>query len=122
MNILILEDEIYLAQKVSSKLQEEGYNSTHCAAFKEVDRRLQYDTILLSTNIQVGNTEEIIKKYPKAIIILLVSYVNDATVSRPIKAGANDYVLKPFLMNELIRKIKYFEEFNRIKKQVLYVS
>jgi len=117
MDILILEDDIYLAQKVSSRLQDEGYNSTHHATISDVDSSKTYDTILLSTNIPVGNTEEIIKKYPNAIIILLVSYVSDATVSKPLKAGANDYVLKPFSMDELIRKIKHFEEFNLLKNE-----
>ena len=117
MNILILEDEIYLAQKVASRLQDEGHNPTHLATIKEVDKTKEYDAILLSTNIQVGNTEDIIKKYPNTIIILLVSYINDATVTKPLKAGANDYVAKPFSMDELIRKIKHFQEFNTIKTQ-----
>ena len=115
MNILILEDEIYLAQKVASRLQDEGYNPTHYATINEVPKDKHFDTILLSTNIPVGNTEDIIKKYPNTIIILLVSYVNDATVTKPLKAGANDYVAKPFSVDELIRKIKHFQEFNSIK-------
>ncbi len=117
MDILILEDEIYLAQKVASRLQEEGHNPTHHATIKEVDKTKKYDAILLSTNIQIGNTQDIIKKYPNTIIILLVSYINDATVTKPLKAGANDYVAKPFSMDELIRKIKHFQEFNTLKEQ-----
>lgn len=117
MEILILEDDIYLAQKVASRLQDEGYHPTHHATIKDVDSSKVYDTILLSTNIPVGNTEDIIKKYPKAIIILLVSYVSDATVAKPLKAGANDYVLKPFSMDELFRKIKHFEEFNHLQNK-----
>jgi len=117
MNILILEDEIYLAQKVSSRLQDEGYTPTHHVTIKEVDKSKKYDIILLSTNIQVGDTQSIIKKYPNAIIILLVSYINDATVTKPLKAGAKDYVSKPFSMDELIRKIKHFQEFDILKSK-----
>jgi len=117
MDILILEDEIYLAQKVASKLHDEGHNPTHYATFDEVDKTKTYDAILLSTNIQVGNTEAIIKKYPDTIILLLVAYINDATVTKPIKAGANDYIAKPFSIDELIRKIKHFQEFNNLKKE-----
>jgi len=115
MNILILEDEIYLAQKVATRLQEEGYTTTHHVTYKEIDKTQKYDTILLSTNVQVGDTQEIIKKYKNSIIILLVSYLNDATVTKPIKAGAHDYVLKPFMMDELIRKIKHYVEFKTIE-------
>jgi response regulator of citrate/malate metabolism len=117
MEILILEDDIYLAQKVASRLQDEACNPTHHATISDVDDSKHYDTILLSTNIPVGNTEDIIKRYPNSIIILLVSYVSDATVAKPLKAGANDYVLKPFSMDELIRKIKHFEEFNKLQNK-----
>lgn len=115
MNILILEDDIYLAQKVVVRLQDEGYNAIHNTSINEVNKNKEYDTILLSTNIPVGDTESIIKKFPNSVIILLVSYVSDATVAKPLKAGANDYVLKPFSMDELFRKIKHFEEFNKLK-------
>lgn len=117
MNILILEDEIYLAQKVAARLQEEGYSTTHHVSHKEIDKTIKYDTILLSTNVQVGDTQDIIKRYKNSIIILLVSYLNDATVTKPIKAGAHDYVLKPFMMDELIRKIKHYVEFKQITQE-----
>lgn len=115
MNILILEDDIYLAQKVSVRLQDEGYNAVHHTNINEVGKNKEFDTVLLSTNVPVGDTTAIIKKFPNSVIILLVAYVSDATVAKPLKAGANDYVLKPFSMDELFRKIKHFEEFNQLK-------
>jgi len=117
LNVLILEDDIYLAQKVASKLQDDGYNVTHHTSILEVHGDKTYDTVLLSTNIPVGDTVEIIKKYQSCTIILLVSYVSDATVTKPLKAGASDYVLKPFSIDELIRKIKHYEEFEKLKMQ-----
>lgn len=116
-NVLILEDDIYLSQKVSSKLQDDGYHVSHHASILEVDSSKVYDTVLLSTNIPVGDTIEIIKKYLGSTIILLVSYVSDATVTRPLKAGASDYVLKPFSIDELLRKIRHYEDFKRLQLQ-----
>jgi CheY-like chemotaxis protein len=116
MRILILEDEKYLAQKISARLQDEGYQTVHCTSIKECDYSAYYNTILLSTNL-TGNYEEIIKKYSSSIILLLATYVSEATVTKPINAGASDYILKPFMMDELIRKIKHYEEFNFIKEE-----
>ena len=116
MKILILEDEIYLAQKVSARLQDEGYQTVHFASLKDIDYSVHYNTILLSTNL-IGKYEEVIKKYNTSIILLLVTYVSEATVTKPIKAGASDYILKPFMMDELVRKIKHYEEFNFIKQE-----
>jgi len=42
MNILILDDEFYLAQKVAIKLQEKGNTCTHVSNIKEVDFNIEY--------------------------------------------------------------------------------
>jgi len=116
MNILVLEDEVYLAQKVAARLQDDGYNTVHFASIKDIDYDIHYDTILLSTNL-VGDYNEVIRKYSSSVIILLVTYVSEATVTKPIQSGASDYVLKPFMMDELVRKIKHFEAFNTLRKE-----
>ena len=117
MNILIIDDEIYLAQKVTIRLQEEGYTCSHISNIKEIDFAIVYDTILLSTNLSSDDVQKIIHNNPNTIIILLVSYVNDVTVTKPLKDGANDYIVKPFIMNELVRKISHYEEFKRLKSE-----
>ena len=117
MNILILDEEVYLAQKVAIRLQEEGYNCTHISNIKEMNFDINYDTILLSTNISSNDVHKIIDAFKSSIIILLVSYVNDVTVTKPLKDGADDYIVKPFIMNELVRKIYHYEEFKRLQSQ-----
>jgi DNA-binding NtrC family response regulator len=117
MNILVLDDDIYLGLKVTSRLLEDGYHCDNHACISEVNLGKSYDAVLLSTNLPSDDCNKIIKKYSNSIIILLVTYVSDATVTKPIKAGADDYVLKPFSMDELIRKIKHFGEFKKIEKE-----
>ena len=45
---------------------------------------------------------------------MLITYISNDTVSNPIKAGVSDYIQKPFMIEELVRKIKHFEEFKRL--------
>ena len=116
MNILILDEEVYLAQKVAMRLQEEGNNCTHVSNIKEIDFKTEYDAILLSTNISSSDVQKIIKHFKNRIIILLVSYINDTTVTKPLKDGASDYIVKPFIMDELVRKIYHYDEFKRLKQ------
>jgi len=117
MNILIIDEEIYLAQKVTLKLEEEGEYCTHITNIKELNFNTKYDVILLSTNISSIDVEKIIKHYSSSIIILLVSYVNDATVTKPLKDGAIDYIVKPFIMDELVRKVYHYKEFKILKDE-----
>ena len=39
------------------------------------------------------------------------------TVTKPLAAGAKDYILKPFMIEELIRKIQHFQNHERLKRQ-----
>lgn len=47
----------------------------------------------------------------------MVNYINNDTVSTPLKAGAKDYILKPFMIEELIKKINHYLEFERLLKE-----
>ena len=117
MNILIIENEVYLAQKVASRLFEDGHHCDMVTSYHEITPDVFYDAVLLSTNFPTNACDEIIKNFSNSIVILLVSYISDATVSRPIKMGADDYVLKPFMIDELIRKINLFQNHRKISQQ-----
>lgn len=111
MNILIIENEIYLAQKVVSRLLDDGHICDYMERAHLESLSRDYDIILLSTSIEPLLVKDLIKKYSsKAIILLLVSYISDETVTNPIKDGAKDYIMKPFLMDELIRKIYHYKD------------
>ncbi|MEF3191900.1 MAG: response regulator, partial [Campylobacterales bacterium] len=117
MKILIVEDELYLAQSISNKLSERGYECDFAATAKEAIAKDDPDVILLSTNISGQNFLPVIKHHKNAIIILMVNYINNDTVSIPLNEGAKDYILKPFMIEELIRKIEHFQEVERIRKE-----
>jgi len=116
MNILILDEEVYLAQKVAIRLHEEGNYCTHVSNIKEIKFDTYYEVVLLSTNISSSDVHKIISKFKDSIIILLVSYINDTTVTKPLKDGAMDYIMKPFIMDELVRKIYHYDEFKKLKQ------
>jgi len=119
MNILIIENEIYLAQKVVSRLLDDGHSCDYIESPNIDNLTKDYDTILLSTSLPSALCKNIIKKYSNsAIILLLVSYISDETVTNPIKDGAKDYIMKPFIMDELIRKIYHYKDFRSLTKEL----
>jgi CheY-like chemotaxis protein len=117
MKILIAENEIYLAQSIATKLTDLGYSCEVATTIKEALKDEKFDVVLLSTNINGQNFYPVLQKHKDSITILLVSYITHDTTSNPLRAGAKDYVLKPFMMEELIRKIKHFIEFEKIKQE-----
>lgn len=118
MNILIIESEIYLAQKVVSRLLDDGHNCDFVETPNIENLTKDYDIILLSTSLPGALCKTIIKRYSDSIILLLVSYISDETVTDPIKEGAKDYIMKPFIMDELVRKIYHYRECKSLRKEL----
>jgi DNA-binding NtrC family response regulator len=117
MKILIVENEIYLAQSISTKLNNLGHSCELAVSVKDALRGGDFDAVLLSTNISGQNFYPIIEHYKNSIIILMVSYVSNDTVTAPLKAGANDYILKPFMIEELIRKLEHLQDYIQYRKE-----
>ncbi|MCW8895307.1 MAG: response regulator [Sulfurimonas sp.] len=117
MKILIIENEIYLAQSIATKLGELGHVCEMCTSTRDAIKSNNYDVVLLSTNINGQDFNPVIETFKKSIIILMVSYISNDTVSKPLSAGAKDYILKPFMIEELIRKINHYQDYEKLKKR-----
>ncbi len=117
MKILIIENEVYLAQSIATKLGEQGHICEMCTSTKDAIKSNNYDVVLLSTNINGQDFNPVIETFKKSIVILMVSYISNDTVSKPLSIGAKDYILKPFMIEELIRKINHYQDYEKLKKR-----
>jgi DNA-binding response OmpR family regulator len=111
--ILYVEDEIFLAKIVSETLQSRGYEvvleSNGANAIKKFEQSAPDICILdimLPNKDGFAIADEIREKNTDVPIIFLSakSAVND--VVSGFKTGANDYIRKPFSMEELIVRIE----------------
>ena len=116
MKITIVENELYLAQSIQNNLSEKL--NAKCEIFASYDEAIDSDgeIFLINTNMQ-GNLKNFILANKDKIIILLAPYVTNSTVTQPIELGADDYIQKPFSIEELIRKIKHLKEFYYLKNK-----
>ncbi len=117
MKILIIENEVYLAQSIATKLTELGHLCETCTSARDAVKNKNFDIVLLSTSLNSHDLTPIIETFKDAIIILMVSYISNDTVSKPLSAGAKDYIVKPFMIEELVRKIDHHQDYERLKKQ-----
>jgi DNA-binding NtrC family response regulator len=115
MKIIIVENELYLAQSISAKLNENGFETETYSSIKEA-LNSNGDAYLLSTSLPGQDTSPLITKFKHKIIILMVSYINNDTVGEPLRLGAKDYIVKPFMIEELMRKIDHYQEYQDLKK------
>jgi DNA-binding NtrC family response regulator len=94
-----------------------GHICESAATVKDALKYDKFDAVLLSTNVSGQDFYPIIEKYKNSIIILMVSYISNDTVTKPIEAGADDYILKPFMIEELARKLNHLLDYRIYKKE-----
>ena len=116
MKIIIVENELYLAQSISARLLEGGYDTEIFSSIKEA-MNSNGDVYLLSTTLPGQSCAPLISQFKDKIIILMVSYINNDTVSIPLQQGAKDYIVKPFMIEELQRKIEHYRKYQELKQQ-----
>ena len=73
MKIIIIENELYLAQSIATKLGESGYETEIYSSIKEA-MKSSGDVYLLSTNLPGQNSAPLITQFSDKIVILMVSY------------------------------------------------
>jgi DNA-binding response OmpR family regulator len=125
MKILIVEDEIGIANFLRQGLEEEGYEITTAAdgliAF-EWTQKESFDLILLDWMLPKMNGIDVCKSIRiKDIVTPIIFLTAKDTVQETIeglKAGANDYIKKPFSFDELVERIKIHFR-NQIEPEIL---
>ncbi|RTY93678.1 response regulator transcription factor [Flavobacterium sp. GT3R68] len=113
MHILIVEDEAGIVQFLQQGLVEEGYLVTSASdGLKgyELTQKENFDLILLDWMLPKMSGLEVCKairlKNTKTPIIFLTAKDTIQETIEGIKAGANDYIKKPFSFDELVERIK----------------
>jgi len=116
MKIVIVENELYLAQSMASKLGQYNFDTEIFSSVKDA-MDSKGDIFLLSTTIPGQDPLKLIEKYKNKIIIVMVNYINNDTVVKPLEMGAKDYIVKPFIIEELVRKIEHYQEYKRLSRE-----
>jgi DNA-binding response OmpR family regulator len=112
MNILYIEDEISLARIVKESLQSRGFNVVHLAdgsEWMEVFNSFSPDICLFDVMLPVKDgftiAKEVRKQHPDMPIIFITAKIQTKDVLEGFDAGANDYIKKPFSLEELIVRL-----------------
>ena len=115
-HILLVDDEKYLLYMVRDLLKEEGYSAVDTAvSCKEAEKKLtenQYALVILDVMLPDGNgfsffQEQIREKdYSGIPVIFLSARDENEAKLKGLGFGADDYITKPFLPQELMLRVK----------------
>ncbi|OIK16397.1 DNA-binding response regulator [Bacillus sp. MUM 116] len=114
-HILIIEDETHIARIIKMEMEMEGYQVTvehDGRAGLETALQTDIDLILLDVMLPSLNGIEVLRRLryenTDVPVILLTARNTTLDIVAGLDQGANDYVAKPFKMEELLARIRAF--------------
>jgi len=106
--VLVVDDEPRIRRIVEMALGDRGYRVVTAASAEEADEVLRRETVdTVVTDLQLPGRSgldllgDIRRSRPTVPVILITAFGTVETAVEAIKAGAFDYVLKPFSVDEL---------------------
>jgi len=113
MRLLIVEDEARLVELLAAALKRAGFVTdavSRCADALEALLLTPYDAVILDLGLSDGDGLTLLThlRSVRNSVPVLVLTARDAIEARVagLNAGADDYVVKPFAMAELIARVK----------------
>ena len=109
--ILLVEDDTMIASGILYALESEGYETNHATRIKDARSLIEhykFDLAIIDMQLPDGtgfDVSEIFKNNATSVIFLTV--VDDEnTIVRAFDEGAQDYIVKPFRIRELLARVR----------------
>ena len=112
MKLFLLEDDDAIGMGLKYSLEKEGYEVTYVRSKAEALKTWKtdtYDISILDINLPDGNGYDVckyIKEKEDVPVIFLTASDAEVNIVMGLEMGADDYVCKPFRINELMARIR----------------
>ena len=112
--IMLLEDDVTMLSLLHTLLEIEGYQVSHTLEYGSVldsIRKEDPDLVILDVNLREINGLDVLEsvrndKELKDLVVIMSSGMDLREECR--EKGANDFILKPYMPDELVQKIEKF--------------
>lgn len=116
MRVLLVEDDLPLADALASFLRGRAFTVDHAATLAEANAALpaaQWAVVLLDLQLPDGDgmtfVPAIKRIAPESVVIMLTARDQITDRIRGLDAGADDYLVKPFDTDELLARLRAVE-------------
>lgn len=122
--ILVLEDDAMIASGLTYAIESEGYEAFHAKNIKEAMSLINsgsFDLGILDMQLPDGRGIEVGRKMKEdnVPVIFLTVEDDESRIVKAFEEGADDYVVKPFKIRELLARIKRTIGRNKDSKEEL---
>ena len=126
--ILVVDDEENLLLSLSKLLKGEGYRVETAGMGEEaLGRAKQADFDLAILDIKLPDMDGVTvlrafrEEVPEANVVMITAYGSIESAVEAMKAGAYDYIVKPFRAEEILKAVEKALEQRRLRREVLHL-
>jgi len=123
--ILVVEDEATLREGIVSAFEDRGWHvaaAEDCAAGLKLLEGQIFDLVLTDYKLPDGSGMEVVKRTKMldegTVVVMMTAYGTVESAVAAMKAGAHDYILKPFDLEGLELKVERGLEHRRLLARV----
>ncbi len=124
--IVVVEDDLDILELIEYSLKKEGYDVEgflNTSRVEELLRSEHVDLLIMDRNLPQVEGVEFVKNLRKkgfqTPVIFLTAKTEDSHKIEGLEAGADDYIVKPFNINEMLLRIKAVIRRTSNKKETL---
>ncbi len=119
--ILVLDDELIIRKSLQEILRRKRYSVAAAATIKTAEKYLQqeqFDLIFMDLRLPDGDGTSLLNKVSKKpdapLVIMMTGYATVESAVDCIRAGAFEYLIKPFSTNQIDMVIKKAEDYTHL--------
>src|SRR5690348_2313501 len=111
-SILVVDDEPLIRESIGEYLQQEGFAVIVCGSGEEalaLAKEHRFDIALCDVNLPgidgIETLQRLLQISPETFVLLITAYANVESAVEAFQRGAQDYLMKPIILEEVQRKI-----------------
>ncbi|MBY0469964.1 response regulator transcription factor [bacterium] len=111
--LLVVEDEKNVGSTLTERLRQEGFDVTWVESFEDAQLQInsrKFDLALLDVGLPDGSGFDLAKLLQKlnrgTAVIFLTAFGNPEDRIKGLELGAEDYIVKPFFLKELLLRVQ----------------
>ena len=124
-SILVAEDELLPRKNICRVLGEEGFQVREAAdgtgAIEEIDTH-DFDLVLIDLKMPGADgmtvLEHVRKISPQTLVVIMTAYASLETSVEAMRLGAQDYILKPIVLDAVVNKVRSLMEHKRLAWEI----
>ncbi len=118
---MVADDEAGVRESLAIMLREEGFTVTEAANGREaLDAMARSDFDLVIADLRMGDIGgmEVLRRArevaPQTLIMLITAYASIETAVEALRQGAQDYIMKPLVFEDVLRKVRHLLEVKQL--------